>query len=885
MINSARYFLMILFGVVFLYSCSVKKDRLVNRGYHAMTTKYNILYNGDLAYEEALFSLKENYRDNFWEILPVERIEIKVDPEKQFQVSAPIQSKQGSILDNFSIDGNVSQDSLDGGIGFTRAENKATKAIQKHSMYIQGRERNWQMDEAYIMLGKARYHDGRFVPALEAFNYILYKYPDSDKIDEAKVWREKANLRLSYDDIAIKNLKEFLAMRKGKMRKQTEADANAILAQGYINIEQYDEAIAPMKRALEMTTTNEERARYLFILGQLYAKTGKTAEAFHSFENIVKMKRKGPRSYYIHSYSQLAELGMRKVSDSTAFLKTYKKLMRNRENRGFLDVLNRQVGLFYNDVGKTDKALEYLKQAVKFGKTDEQLKAYNYLSIADIYFNSAGYAEAGSYYDSALSILPEKFRERYRLSKRRDALKEVVKYERIAHVNDSILNLVEMSDSQRLVFFQKHVEELRKEDFRKLQANLKEKNRNSNVDYFNMASFGDAVSSYMDSNEAQMQGGAKSTFYFYSTQASGYGKQEFKRKWGNRPLVDNWKWASAQTSNELSAGKNNETNTQGINTSAIVSDARYDVTIYLSKIPVDSLTIGKLRVDRDFAYFQLGSMYSEKFKKYDLSIYRFETLLAFEPKPMKRLILPSMYKLYKVYLEVNPAKAIELKALIISRYPDSRYAKLLQNVKVGEIDDLSPEQLFTNVYRVYASGDIEAAYKEVEYVLDHYDNDYISRFELLKARILARKEGLQAYKEALNFVAMAYSSTTEGKEAENLLNTEIVKLNSKSFVLNSSGDSWKIAVFSDAANRENIGVVRRSMADFAAINSQIGIKFSEDYYLANEKILVLHGFRTRQDAEKVIERLGIKAYPIEADNYVVVQIKKNWEAYVSAFTN
>jgi hypothetical protein len=31
----------------------------------------------------------------------------------------------------------------------------------------------------YLLLGKARYYDQRFIPALDAFNYILYKYPNS----------------------------------------------------------------------------------------------------------------------------------------------------------------------------------------------------------------------------------------------------------------------------------------------------------------------------------------------------------------------------------------------------------------------------------------------------------------------------------------------------------------------------------------------------------------------------------------------------------------------------------------------------------------------------------------------------------------------------------
>lgn len=87
------------------------------------------------------------------------------------------------------------------------------------------------MDEAHLLLGKARYYDQRFVPALEAFNYILYKYPNSDKIYEAKVWREKTNIRMENDVLAIKNLSKLL--KEIKFKNQIFADANAILAEAF----------------------------------------------------------------------------------------------------------------------------------------------------------------------------------------------------------------------------------------------------------------------------------------------------------------------------------------------------------------------------------------------------------------------------------------------------------------------------------------------------------------------------------------------------------------------------------------------------------------------------------------------------------------------------
>ena len=57
--------------------------------------------------------------------------------------------------------------------GFDRAEEKAVKAIQKHSLKVENEQHNRKIDDAYLLLGKARYYDRRFLPALEAFNFLI----------------------------------------------------------------------------------------------------------------------------------------------------------------------------------------------------------------------------------------------------------------------------------------------------------------------------------------------------------------------------------------------------------------------------------------------------------------------------------------------------------------------------------------------------------------------------------------------------------------------------------------------------------------------------------------------------------------------------------------
>ena len=214
--------------ILVLVSCSRKKDKFINRNFHAVTAEFNALYNGYNALEGGKGSLNDSYQDNYWDVLPIERMQISED------VILPGQSKN----ENFSV-----------------AEEKAAKSIQKHSMSIDGKEKNPQMDEAYLLLGKSRYFDQRFVPALEAFNYILYKYPASDKIIQAKIWREKTNMRLDNDELAINNLKRLF--KQEKPEGQNLADAKATLAQAYLNLKHLDSAITQLEIASNNTKNDD----------------------------------------------------------------------------------------------------------------------------------------------------------------------------------------------------------------------------------------------------------------------------------------------------------------------------------------------------------------------------------------------------------------------------------------------------------------------------------------------------------------------------------------------------------------------------------------------------------------------------------------------------
>ena len=310
----------VLVSLLLLMACSTKRNSFLARNNHALSTKYNILYNGDIALIKGVEELKVQYKDNFWEILPIERMQVS----------------QESTLPNATKNAN-----------FERAETKATKAIQRHSMNIDGTEKNFQIDEAHLLLGQARYYDQRFIPALEAFNYVLYKYPTSSKIYEVKIWREKTNMRLDNDALAVDNLNKLL--KEIKFKDQIFADANATLAQAFLNLQQKDSAVAKLKLATKFTKRNEEKARYHFILGQLYDDLNYTDSAYIEYQKVIDMNRNASRIYVMQAYAkQAARLDFSKT-DTIVFLKKFNKLLKDRENRPYLDILNHQMGLYSED--------------------------------------------------------------------------------------------------------------------------------------------------------------------------------------------------------------------------------------------------------------------------------------------------------------------------------------------------------------------------------------------------------------------------------------------------------------------------------------------------------------------------------------------------------
>jgi tetratricopeptide (TPR) repeat protein len=828
-----------LLAVLVFAACSRKKSTFLSRNYHAVTAEYNTLFNGNVAFDQGKEELALGYQDNFWEILPVERVDLK---EKQ---GAPGQELNPN---------------------FNRAEEKGAKAIQKHSIYVDGKEHNPQIDEAYMLLGKARYYDQRFVAAQDAFNFILNRYPTSNNINRAKVWKAKTNIRMRNEELALENLQEMLD--EVALDEEELADATAIMAQAYINLDSIAEALPYIKMASAYVDDNELKGRYAYIKGQVYDRLEMRDSANMAFDEVIELNRKSPRIYMINAYIEKARNFDYDNEDRTAFLELLYELEADRENRPYLDKIYNQIGEYYRNVDSIDTAIRFYNKSIKNFKNDRFMQAVNYRTLAEISFDRALYKNAGAYYDSTLSQLEANSREWRRITKKREKLDDVIKYEDIATTNDSIIRIANMSESERLTYFTDYTERLKAKAIADSIENAKQQEAFANNEF------------YKKTNKI-IPGASEGTFYFYNPTTVAYGKQEFEKIWGDRRLQDNWRLSSIQNSSL----EDDIVAEAGV---PISENEKFDPQTYLATIPTDRVVLDSLAKDRNFAYYQLGLIYKEQFREYGLSADRLETLLAYNPE--ERLVLPAKYNLHKVYLELgNEPLAEQYKNDIITNHPNTRYAQILlnPNTLLGE-DESSPEFKYKQLYK-----DFEAS--KYQYVIDQSDmyiNQYngteiVPKFELLKATAIARQHGFEPYKKALNFIALNYPNFEEGKQAEEIYKTVLPGLEFSAFEPEEEAKKFKLVYPFDVAEAEEANKLIEKLTEAVKAYGYRDMDISLDYYTPQTRFAIVHGFNTKTGARQFGEALKenkefkIKRphFEIATPNYKIIQIHKNLDAY------
>jgi hypothetical protein len=73
-VKITKKILVVGFLIMVAIACGTKKNTFINRNYQALTTKYNVLFNGQEALKSGIEEINAKYKDDWFQRLPVEPI-------------------------------------------------------------------------------------------------------------------------------------------------------------------------------------------------------------------------------------------------------------------------------------------------------------------------------------------------------------------------------------------------------------------------------------------------------------------------------------------------------------------------------------------------------------------------------------------------------------------------------------------------------------------------------------------------------------------------------------------------------------------------------------------------------------------------------------------
>ena len=711
---------------IILCSCSTQKNTRATRSFHQTKVKYNILYNGNIAYDEGLKAIRDANTDDYSRVLYL----YPVSNHKAAEASAGQMDKTiekcRKCIKLHSIKAKPKRD-----------PKKANDP--QYKLWLQSEEFNKNMHMAWLRLGQAEFHKGDFLGAVSTFNYVINHYQnDPDMIAQCQLWIARAYAEMGWqyeaEDMLQRVQIDALSRKHAKLYSAVKAD---VLLHG----EHYHDALPFVKIALPFEKRKIYRPRFAYVLGQLYEKENKKDEAIHAYKSVVRMAP--PNEMDFNARIRMAELGGK---NSLRQLRTMTKQSKYKDR---LDQIYGTMGNIYLAARDTNEALAMYEKAIEESTQAGTAKAAILVRAGDIYFERHDYVKAQPCYREAVTILTAENPEYEQTQKRSEVLDELIVSYTQAQLQDSLQRLSHLPEEEQRAIVDKIIADLieaEKQDSIKAAEEARALER------------GDGELQSVNTMNMLGGGGAqKGEWYFYNPQLIKQGQQEWRRRWGNRPLEDNWRRKNKQVVNdEMSASLNDEN----------------DI--------IDSLLMDSLQMD-SLAAVPKQETDAHKPEYYLQQIPKTEQDYA-NSDSLWREALVALYYIYRDKLE-DEAQTIEtLRILdekwgdhpsVLEIHEDERLRALRHDAAyIARMRKMLDEQdsLYAATYTAYTKGEYATVKANKQYAQTEYTQSRLMpRFLFLNAVSVARTEGQEAFIKELQELVADYGTTELGSMAKDML--------------------------------------------------------------------------------------------------------------------
>lgn len=761
-----KYILIYLLCPILFFGCAKQNASIVKQTYNDLTGHYNTYFNGNEIYKQAMLGIENSRTEKYDSIIPL--------------------FAYGTLNDT---KGQESQ--------FETAIKKAELTVQLHQEKIGGKNyqtdednsiTNWA-DDAFLLVGKSYFMTGNYDKAIRSFRYITANFDEAvDGRSKKKIKKQKSNKKrkakakkkakkLIEKEKAGKDIRPskhlfshesaksealiWLAKTYSAQGSYQEADAvltyigsdktflknydaevalakaNNQLAQGAVS-----SAIPHMLEAIKGVKKAKEKSRYQFVLAQLYEATNQNGLAASAYNQSIKGNPNFEMAFY--AKFKLIQMSHSDGYDKSEAKKLIAKLLKDSKNRDYQDLLYYEKALFALEEDKREDAKEFLAKSIDRSTVNKEQKAKSYVLLADLNYEEEKYELAQAFYDSTVQIVTPKFENYNFILNRSNVLNELVMHLRTIETNDSVLLIADMSEDDMESYLYD------------LAVEMVEKEEKAAADRINNLP--------VTSNSSGK--GDKKAWYFYSESAKTSGYKTFQSKWGDRTLEDNWR-RSERGNDEITDGEE-----EGINDNDFFGKVDEQYAFLLAEIPTSDAEKEALRTAIIDAYYGAAVTYRIGLDNSEKAVVMFEKLVQKYPDNVHQL--ESYYNLYLLHdLLGNSVKAKKYKDLVLNEYPESKFAKVIQDPDY--LNQLNAQvagvlSFYEATYDMYFAGQYDNVIERGEEAKTKFPNNNLqAKFDLLTALSIGAKKLYDPYVASLRSIVQNYKNTEEQEKAEELL--------------------------------------------------------------------------------------------------------------------
>jgi tetratricopeptide (TPR) repeat protein len=704
--------------------------------------------------------------------------------------------------------------------------------------------------------------------------------------NEAKIWLAKTFIERDNFSRASHTLEQLKSERG--LSDELRAQLHLVEAHLHITRSEYQRAIPPLETAIPLVKNRRERARYSFILGQLYQQQGNHRIAGTHFENAANWTNDFELEFNANLNQALAtQVGFE------GSLRELERFASDRKNADFRDQIYFTIGQLLYQQNQYPEAIAALDQALEHNNQNTNQRIEIYYLLGKIHLQREEFAKASEYYNLTMSVMSSSDSRYKEVNRLATSLREIATYFDQLQYNDSLLIVASLSEEEQRKWAERQfrLERKRQESAKPASSGpLASSGRELQQGVDLAGRMGGPQGRGAQAGVGPRAGQLESNFFAYDERQVRRGVREFDRKFGNRELVDDWRRSSSPIYLSQTGAPIPEDERVP---ERIVPESKIEE--YLAKLP--GTDVEKLRIRQNVidALFYLGVVFRDKMENYRVSADYLERLTTeFENTSNE---LEGLYYLYLDYRDLGLLEEKErVKERIIRVYPSSKYAMVLKDP--NSIQELLEKEnrlpnYYRGIYEQFQQGKFEEVQRRVARSVELFgsNHEFSSKIALLNAMTMGNILGREAYVNALQEMIAQHPNTAEEVRAREILRF----LQGDAGAFERYGGEIDIDKFVHEPDKMHyIIIVLHNSKEVSLSDAQIAISnFNQKYYkLSNLRIsnhfldtqsgipLILirsfnnksQGMRYLNDAKSLVEEFlpkgtDFEIYPITQRNY------------------